>query len=258
MHCCTALSQHKSFLPALFRRCAPCHAQTWGPGHQLCTQKHSRCFKRMIPLKPKPLQGYLMWTGVVVAYIFTSIPAWTTWVLLVAMALYDLFAVLTPHGPLQMLVNLAVEREQDIPALVYEAREVRRPRRRQANSAAAAGHPSRHDSAAPHAPAGAHPVDGVVEEDAPERPTLRMGSSPAGAIGEATEEGIQMRDISGAVPGGAVLGPGWPAGSPSGATTLSHELARLHRPPVRAATPTPSRPVLIYGLSDRTSAICRL
>ena len=72
------------------------------------------------------MQLYLMWTGVVVAYIFTSIPEWTTWVMLVAMALYDLFAVLTPNGPLQMLVNLAIERDQDIPALVYEAREVRR------------------------------------------------------------------------------------------------------------------------------------
>jgi hypothetical protein len=78
------------------------------------------------------VQIYLMWTGVVVAYIFTSITEWTTWVLLVAMALYDLFAVLTPHGPLQMLVNLAIERDQEIPALVYEAREVRRPRHRQA------------------------------------------------------------------------------------------------------------------------------
>jgi Presenilin len=73
-----------------------------------------------------------MWTGAVVAFVFTSIPSWTTWVLLVAMALYDLFAVLTPHGPLQLLVNMAIERDEDIPALVYEAREVRRPRRRAA------------------------------------------------------------------------------------------------------------------------------
>jgi Presenilin len=72
------------------------------------------------------VQIYLMWTGVVVAYIFTAVPEWTTWVMLAAMALYDLFAVLTPSGPLQMLVNLAIERDQDIPALVYEAREVRR------------------------------------------------------------------------------------------------------------------------------------
>ena len=30
--------------------------------------------------------------------------SWTTWVLLVAMALYDMCAVLTPCGPLRLLV----------------------------------------------------------------------------------------------------------------------------------------------------------
>ena len=47
-------------------------------------------------------QGYLVVTGVVTAYMFTFIPEWTTWVMLVAMALYDLCAVLTPHGPLKV------------------------------------------------------------------------------------------------------------------------------------------------------------
>ena len=56
---------------------------------------------------PAPIllkQGYLVLTGVVVAYVFTFIPEWTTWVLLLAMALYDLWAVLTPHGPLKVSV----------------------------------------------------------------------------------------------------------------------------------------------------------
>ncbi|CAD7694965.1 unnamed protein product [Ostreobium quekettii] len=77
---------------------------------------------------PAPLfmkQGYLVVIGVLVAYIFTLIPEWTTWVLLVFMALYDLAAVLAPGGPLKVLVELAIERQQDIPALVYEARPVR-------------------------------------------------------------------------------------------------------------------------------------
>lgn len=54
---------------------------------------------------PAPIlmkQGYLVTTGVVTAYTFTFIPEWTTWVMLVAMALYDLCAVLTPHGPLKV------------------------------------------------------------------------------------------------------------------------------------------------------------
>lgn len=78
---------------------------------------------------PAPLlvkQTYLVNLGAVVAFYFTRIPEWTTWVLLVAMAIYDLFAVLTPGGPLRVLVELAQERNEDIPALVYEARPVRR------------------------------------------------------------------------------------------------------------------------------------
>jgi presenilin 1 len=81
---------------------------------------------------PAPLlvkQTYLVNLGAVVAFYFTRIPEWTTWVLLVAMAIYDLFAVLTPGGPLRVLVELAQERNEDIPALVYEARPVRRAAR---------------------------------------------------------------------------------------------------------------------------------
>jgi len=69
-------------------------------------------------------QGYLVVIGVLVAYWFTLLPEWTTWVLLVALALYDLAAVLLPVGPLRILVELAISRDEDIPALVYEARPV--------------------------------------------------------------------------------------------------------------------------------------
>ncbi|KAK0587037.1 hypothetical protein LWI29_016416 [Acer saccharum] len=69
-------------------------------------------------------QSYLVVIGMLVAYWFTLLPEWTTWVLLVALALYDLAAVLLPVGPLRLLVELAVSRDEDIPALVYEARPV--------------------------------------------------------------------------------------------------------------------------------------
>ncbi|CAK9147962.1 unnamed protein product [Ilex paraguariensis] len=72
-------------------------------------------------------QGYLVVIGMLVAYWFTLLPEWTTWVLLVAMALYDLAAVLLPGGPLRLLVELAISRDEDIPALVYEARPVTHP-----------------------------------------------------------------------------------------------------------------------------------
>jgi len=80
---------------------------------------------------PAPLvikQGYLIFIGTVVAFYFTRIPEWTTWALLVAMAAYDVVAVLAPGGPLRVLVELAQERDEDIPALVYSARPVSRRR----------------------------------------------------------------------------------------------------------------------------------
>ena len=75
-------------------------------------------------------QGFLIFIGVVVAFYFTRIPEWTTWTLLVAMAVYDVVAVLAPGGPLRVLVELAQERDEDIPALVYEAAPAARGARR--------------------------------------------------------------------------------------------------------------------------------
>ncbi|KAE8721153.1 Presenilin-like protein [Hibiscus syriacus] len=67
-------------------------------------------------------QGYMVSLGIIVATWFTKLPEWTTWVLLVALALYDLVAVLAPGGPLKLLVELASTRDEELPALVYEAR----------------------------------------------------------------------------------------------------------------------------------------
>ncbi|KAF5180349.1 Presenilin-like protein [Thalictrum thalictroides] len=69
-------------------------------------------------------QGYLVIIGVLVAFCFSLLPEWTTWAVLVALALYDLAAVLLPGGPLRLLVELAMSRDEEIPALVYEARPV--------------------------------------------------------------------------------------------------------------------------------------
>lgn len=69
-------------------------------------------------------QGYLVAIGVIVAYWFTRLPEWTTWMLLVAMSVYDLAAVLLPVGPLRLLVELAMSRDEQLPALIYEARPV--------------------------------------------------------------------------------------------------------------------------------------
>jgi presenilin 1 len=53
-----------------------------------------------VPLLVK--QGYMVWTGIITAYIFTWVPEWTSWVLICVMALYDIAAVLIPGGPLNV------------------------------------------------------------------------------------------------------------------------------------------------------------
>lgn len=67
-------------------------------------------------------QAYMVSLGIIVAAWFTKLPEWTTWVLLVALAVYDLVAVLAPGGPLKLLVELASTRDEELPALIYEAR----------------------------------------------------------------------------------------------------------------------------------------
>jgi len=66
-------------------------------------------------------QGYLILISTILAVIFTRLPAWTTWALLIAIAIYDLFAVLCPGGPLRVLVETAQQRDEPIPALIYNA-----------------------------------------------------------------------------------------------------------------------------------------
>jgi presenilin-like A22 family membrane protease len=67
-------------------------------------------------------QCYLAATSMIVAWHFAKFDPWTTWVLLILIALYDLFAVLSPYGPLRALVNL-MQRDDSpmIPGLLYEA-----------------------------------------------------------------------------------------------------------------------------------------
>lgn len=80
---------------------------------------------------PAPMtlkQIYLTITGVIVAYVFTWTPEWSTWALLVAMAIYDVFAVLMPGGPLKVWPHAAIQLEPDLwhllrlPAMCEECR----------------------------------------------------------------------------------------------------------------------------------------
>eukprot|EP01112_Ceratiomyxa_fruticulosa_P007093 TRINITY_DN1830_c0_g1_i1.p1 TRINITY_DN1830_c0_g1~~TRINITY_DN1830_c0_g1_i1.p1 ORF type:complete len:424 (+),score=89.41 TRINITY_DN1830_c0_g1_i1:172-1443(+) len=70
---------------------------------------------------PKINQGYLIIISGLLAIYFTRLPDWTTWAILAIVAVYDLFAVLCPRGPLKVLVETAQERKEPIPALLYNA-----------------------------------------------------------------------------------------------------------------------------------------
>jgi hypothetical protein len=67
-------------------------------------------------------QGYLILTSVIVAWQLSFLDPWTAWVLLLLLALYDLFAVLSPCGPLKALVKLMSRDDApEMPGLLYEA-----------------------------------------------------------------------------------------------------------------------------------------
>ena len=60
-------------------------------------------------------QAYLVVISALLAWSATKTPEWSTWGLLGAVAVWDLIAVLTPRGPLKMLVEEAEKRDEPIP-----------------------------------------------------------------------------------------------------------------------------------------------
>eukprot|EP01118_Nematostelium_gracile_P013882 TRINITY_DN52_c0_g1_i1.p1 TRINITY_DN52_c0_g1~~TRINITY_DN52_c0_g1_i1.p1 ORF type:complete len:368 (+),score=87.66 TRINITY_DN52_c0_g1_i1:58-1161(+) len=66
-------------------------------------------------------QGFLIVISALLAIFFSRFPEWTTFAILIVIALYDIVAVLSPCGPLKMLVETAQQRQEPIPALLYNA-----------------------------------------------------------------------------------------------------------------------------------------
>jgi presenilin 1 len=71
---------------------------------------------------PRMTQAYLVAVSAIMGWSLTRIPEWTTWVLLASVALYDVAAVLTPKGPLRMLVEESQRRNEPLPGFVYESK----------------------------------------------------------------------------------------------------------------------------------------
>ncbi|CAJ0604800.1 unnamed protein product [Cylicocyclus nassatus] len=69
----------------------------------------------------KAQQGTLiLMAAMVTLTIMRIFPKWTSWAVLIALGFWDLFAVLSPCGPLKLLVETAEERGEDLmPAIIY-------------------------------------------------------------------------------------------------------------------------------------------
>ncbi|GAN04507.1 presenilin-2-like [Mucor ambiguus] len=66
-------------------------------------------------------QVYLVLVSAATSISMLRMPPWTTWTVLIGVAIYDIFAVLCPAGPLKLLITMAEERQENIPALLYSA-----------------------------------------------------------------------------------------------------------------------------------------
>ncbi|KAL3218036.1 hypothetical protein MRX96_050891 [Rhipicephalus microplus] len=66
-------------------------------------------------------QGFLVYISVLLAVTLEeSFPEWTSWILLVLVSAWDIFAVLCVLGPLRILLETAKERDEPLfPALVF-------------------------------------------------------------------------------------------------------------------------------------------
>ena len=64
-------------------------------------------------------QGYLVIMSSLMAFSLNGFQAWTCWLVLAVLAIWDLIAVLCPFGPLRILIESSRSQNREIPALLY-------------------------------------------------------------------------------------------------------------------------------------------
>lgn len=67
------------------------------------------------------LQVYLVVLSVIIGWMLTRLPEWSSWSILLFVAIYDIVAVLCPKGPLRMLLEAAEERKEPLPGFIYDS-----------------------------------------------------------------------------------------------------------------------------------------
>ncbi|KCV69091.1 hypothetical protein H696_04506 [Fonticula alba] len=142
-------------------------------------------------------QAYLTVMSALLAWSLTRINEITTWVLLGLLVIWDIIAVLTPCGPLKLLIAASRRHQKDIPALLYSVTMVW-----------FMAHDPEHGILGGGKSSDASPVDSSDEVLAPVRTGGRHGGNgggrrrqstpPRGAL--LTDEGVELHDLTGPVP----------------------------------------------------------
>jgi presenilin 2 len=70
---------------------------------------------------PRLVQIYLVVLSVIVGWMLSRLPEWSSWSILLFVAVYDIVAVLCPKGPLRMLLEAAEERNEPLPGFIYDS-----------------------------------------------------------------------------------------------------------------------------------------
>ena len=121
---------------------------------------------------PAVTQVYLVIASVLVAWSMMVLPEWTTWSLLLCIALYDIVAVLWTQGPLHRLLKVAQDRNEPLPGFIYNSAHGVAPLSRQSTqvlpqTAATASGAADGVTPAPAQAAAEPPVEFVVQHSAP-------------------------------------------------------------------------------------------